>query len=1361
MSTFDAGSIRADVELDATPFKRGLADLKREGERFAQNKFSPKIDADDTEARRKINSIKLQLSQLSGTTRVNVDVAGNVGAQLDEIAARREALDSGDISINVTLNRFAIVSSQLRLLNTMVDRLDGRNINMTVNADTAAARAQLASLQAQANAMRNTTITPQAGGNANRAAGSAGGGMLNLAAGAAAAASALSPVVTVAAGVTAGLISMAAAGGGAAAVFGGVLVGALKQYQSVSKEIATANKNLDAQKEALSKLTPGTQEYATQLEKVKDAQQAVNEAQSKLTPSMSMFDKAVNQLKNSWSDLIKETSPQTFGVMTPVLQGVTSLVERMGPVVRAVAPVFQAVANSFKNWAEGEGGTKFMNFLQTTGVPILADLVQAGKNVILTAGGMIKAFAPPGTGIAQSLATASAKMREWSDQGGFSRFLTKVKDLAPLVKQFFAALGPALVNVGRALQNLGPLSLLTATGLLKIVAALPPPLLSTLIALFIAWRAALIAHRIAVQASALGITRARIATVAHAVATRASAAATVISTAAQRAFAIAMTVGRAALAAARVAIMATATAMRVLTVAMLANPIGIVILAIVALVAAFILLWKRCDWFRNFWKAAWRDIQGAASATWNFIRDKIFAPLGRFFTQTIPRWAGMLKDAVVNRWNGLRDGIKAAYNWINNNVFQPIGRFFTRTIPGWANTLWKLVSSRFWGMIYGVRDAYNMVKRNVFTPLGNFFTKTIPGWARSLKDRVVDTWNALWKKLGDIWTGIKNTAKRIWDDIGGVIEGAINGAINLVNGLIHGFNNITKFLKIDVHIDDIPKVHFAQGGMVPGGVSNFSGGGFVPGYSPGNDTVPAMLSPGEGVLTPEAVRGLGGPGFIHGANRQFAGHRGAGKQAPMGQSFGFATGGIVPVQHFYVGGMVQAALARAGVSLGDVTQGEYSNGSLSAGTHSGGGVVDLAAGPGSQDEVARLRRAGFAAWLRTPSEGFAYHIHAVLMNSPNLSPAAQQQVVAFRNGRNGLANNGPDTGPAGTAGIDIVGEIKKSMGKILQNVYRGGKALAGIAGGVADFFSGGGGGNGGLFGLGVGPDFGPDVVGGASKVAGKLFGASGTLGQAVLGMITKSAAITGLSDGQKKFDAFDKGGLIANIVKGMGKQIIGKFMPDFLVSHKKDSTFDLAAAIAAPGAGSGVQRWATLASMALRIVGINGPNALKDFLGLMNAESGGNPNAVNNYDINARNGVPSQGLMQVIPPTFRTYHVPGTSNNILDPLANMAASANYIKHVYGGRIPGSPYYTGVMSATAGMHSVGEHAAELVTKPGVKLFSGGERVYNGRETGNILGGGGSVAYVPTQLVVQMDDTTAFKMTVVDILDDTMDAVDRSR
>lgn len=64
-------------------------------------------------------------------------------------------------------------------------------------------------------------------------------------------------------------------------------------------------------------------------------------------------------------------------------------------------------------------------------------------------------------------------------------------------------------------------------------------------------------------------------------------------------------------------------------------------------------------------------------------------------------------------------------------------------------------------------------------------------------------------------------------------------------------------------------------------------------------------------------------------------------------------------------------------------------------------------------------------------------------------------------------------------------------------------------------------------------------------------------------------------------------------------------------------------------------------------------------------ESGGDVRAINNWDSNAAMGIPSKGLLQVIDPTFKQYHVDGTSTDIYDPVANIVAACNYAADRYG------------------------------------------------------------------------------------------------
>lgn len=107
----------------------------------------------------------------------------------------------------------------------------------------------------------------------------------------------------------------------------------------------------------------------------------------------------------------------------------------------------------------------------------------------------------------------------------------------------------------------------------------------------------------------------------------------------------------------------------------------------------------------------------------------------------------------------------------------------------------------------------------------------------------------------------------------------------------------------------------------------------------------------------------------------------------------------------------------------------------------------------------------------------------------------------------------------------------------------------------------------------------------------------------------------------------------------------------------------MAESSADPG-GTGVQRWAPLVSQLLRLYG-HPASWLGITLKRMNKESGGNPRAINNWDINAKRGDPSKGLMQVIGSTFAAHRDPRFPNDIWDPKANIAASMRYTMRTYG------------------------------------------------------------------------------------------------
>lgn len=131
---------------------------------------------------------------------------------------------------------------------------------------------------------------------------------------------------------------------------------------------------------------------------------------------------------------------------------------------------------------------------------------------------------------------------------------------------------------------------------------------------------------------------------------------------------------------------------------------------------------------------------------------------------------------------------------------------------------------------------------------------------------------------------------------------------------------------------------------------------------------------------------------------------------------------------------------------------------------------------------------------------------------------------------------------------------------------------------------------------------------------------------------------------------------------------------------------------------AGVEQWRGLAKQALLLTHQFSESNLNALLTQMMHESGGNPNAINNWDINAIRGIPSKGLMQVIDPTFHANAMEGFNTNIYDPLSNMIAAINYTVRRYGSLYAGwtargyKGYANGIgtfkLSDVVGKYSVG-------------------------------------------------------------------------
>ena len=119
---------------------------------------------------------------------------------------------------------------------------------------------------------------------------------------------------------------------------------------------------------------------------------------------------------------------------------------------------------------------------------------------------------------------------------------------------------------------------------------------------------------------------------------------------------------------------------------MLANPISLIILAITALVAAFVYLWKNCESFRNFWVNLWDGIKNKAKAVGDWF-VQTFSAIGKFFSDT---WANLGAGA-KNAWQGIQ------------NTFSNVAQFFGDTF----RKAWQKVKDVFstGGKIFdGIKD---------------------------------------------------------------------------------------------------------------------------------------------------------------------------------------------------------------------------------------------------------------------------------------------------------------------------------------------------------------------------------------------------------------------------------------------------------------------------------------------------------------------------------------------------------------------------------------------------------------------------------------------------------------------------------
>ena len=100
-----------------------------------------------------------------------------------------------------------------------------------------------------------------------------------------------------------------------------------------------------------------------------------------------------------------------------------------------------------------------------------------------------------------------------------------------------------------------------------------------------------------------------------------------------------------------------------LNAVMAANPIGIVIAVIAALIAIFVLLWNKCEGFRNFWINLWNKIKELAGSAVDWVKGKF----EEFKLRTQIAFAA-IKKYIVEPIKSAFDKVKSVFSGIYNTI---------------------------------------------------------------------------------------------------------------------------------------------------------------------------------------------------------------------------------------------------------------------------------------------------------------------------------------------------------------------------------------------------------------------------------------------------------------------------------------------------------------------------------------------------------------------------------------------------------------------------------------------------------------------------------------------------------------------
>lgn len=254
---------------------------------------------------------------------------------------------------------------------------------------------------------------------------------------------------------------------------------------------------------------------------------------------------------------------------------------------------------------------------------------------------------------------------------------------------------------------------------------------------------------------------------------------------------------------------------------------GPIILAIVAIGAAFVLAYKHIKPFRDFVNAigkkagsAFRAVSRAVSKAFKRI-SKAMAPIVKEFKKA---WGQLLKflEALWKDISAVVVGaLKILFVVMSPLLLVVIGlvklamitiKALIKGAMGFIKTIWHTT----WKAIGTIlKTAWNVIRDII-----KYELKIITDILKLGTDILKGNWRNVWKNIkhifSDAWNGMKAIVHDIWKGIKEYVADGVNGVIDLINGMITAINKVWHFFGGKGGINKLSHVHFATGGQLGG-----------------------------------------------------------------------------------------------------------------------------------------------------------------------------------------------------------------------------------------------------------------------------------------------------------------------------------------------------------------------------------------------------------------------------------------------------------------------------------------------------------------------------------------------------------------